>query len=79
VKEFILLNTPIKEILLDSIKINFTEEMKFNNHITYISSSQNPETDIYLERNIDLESILNHFEHLKISQVSVFDFHFHFQ
>jgi hypothetical protein len=78
VKEFIKLNTPVKEIILESLEFSFNEEMKFNNHITNIST-HNPETKYYLDRNIELETILRHFQHLKISQVSVFDFYFHFQ
>jgi hypothetical protein len=72
VREFLKLNTSVKEIRYDYSKLDFSEELKFNNQIVKLPGDF-PKVIYYLERNKNLEKISSHFQHKMISQVGFYD------
>jgi hypothetical protein len=79
-KDFVLLNSPVKEILCDrpKYKLDLTHELKWNTQLIHIEDHvQVPLYFYYMERNKELASILKQFPK-KILKINSFDVAFHF-
>jgi hypothetical protein len=83
-KEFILMNTPVKELLFLNFKLfdflfDFTDELKLNTNLVNIGNhSPIPLYYYYIERNKELETIHKKFK-TPIRHVKIFDISFQFK
>jgi hypothetical protein len=77
IREFIEMNTSVKEIILLTT-YNFSNELKFNTNLIYLSQVKSPWNEYYIQRNKELEVIKSSFQK-PIQMTKQLDIHFSFQ
>jgi hypothetical protein len=77
IREFIQMNTPVKEIILLTTYF-FTYSLKFNTNLIHLSQVKSPWNEYYIQRNKELEVIKRSFQK-PIQRMKVLDIHFSFQ